>query len=62
LLREEDTVIGWRRIVWCSVAAMRAARARIRLRPVVFDRAALDRPALRWTYARDGAIECWAFA
>jgi hypothetical protein len=62
LLREEDAVIGWRRILWCSVAAMRVARARIRLRPVVFDRAAVDRHAFRWTYARDRAIERWAFA
>ena len=62
LLREEDAVIGWRRITWCSVAAMRVARARARLRPVVFDRAAVDSHAFRWTYARDGAIERWAFA
>ena len=62
LLREEDTVIGWRRIMWCSVAAMRVARARIRLRPVVFDRAAVDRHTLRWIFARERAIERWAFA
>jgi len=62
LLREEDAVIGWRRIVWCSVAAIRRARARTRLRPVVFDRAALDRQALRWTYVSAGAIERWAFS
>lgn len=62
LLREEDAVIGWRRIVWCSVAVMRVARARIRLRPVVFDRAAVDRQTLRWTYASEGAIGNWAFS
>jgi hypothetical protein len=61
LLREEDAVIGWRRIVWCSVASIRAARARVRLRPVVFDRAAVARQPLRWTYASDEAIERWAF-
>jgi hypothetical protein len=61
LLREEDAVIGWRRIVWCSVASMRMARARTRLRPVVFDRAAVDRQTLRWTYVSAGAIERWAF-
>ncbi len=61
LLREEDAVMGWRRIVWCSVAAMRLARARIRLRPVVFDRSAVDRQDLRWTYVSDGAIGSWAF-
>ena len=61
LLRDEDAVLGWRRIVWCSVASMRAARARVRLRPVVFDRAAVERHPLRWTYVSDGAIERWAF-
>ena len=61
LLREEDAVIGWRRVVWCTVAVMRVARARIHLRPVVFDRAALERQTLRWTYASEGAIGSWAF-
>jgi hypothetical protein len=62
LLRDEDAVLGWRRTVWCSVASLRAARARVRLRPVVFDRAAVDRHPLRWTYVNDAAIEHWAFA
>jgi hypothetical protein len=61
LLREEDAVLGWRRIVWCSVASMRAVRARVRLRPVVFDRTAVEHHPLRWTYVSDGAIERWAF-
>jgi hypothetical protein len=61
LLRDEDAVMGWRRIMWCSVASLRAARARVRLRPVVFDRAAVQRQQLRWTYVNDGAIEHWAF-
>lgn len=61
LLREEDAVIGWRRIVWCTAVVMRLARARIRLRPVVFDRAAVARETLRWTYASEGAIGDWAF-
>lgn len=61
LLREEDAVLGWRRIVWCPVASLRTARARIRLRPVVFDTAALERQPLRWTYVNEGAIERWAF-
>lgn len=60
LLREEDAAIGWRRIVWCPVAAIRMARSRA-LRPVVFDRTAVDRQTLRWTYASAGAIERWAF-
>jgi hypothetical protein len=62
LLRDEDAVMGWRRIVWCSVASFRAARARTRLRPVVFDRAAVEGQPLRWTYVSAHAIEDWAFA
>ncbi|HUG05992.1 MAG TPA: hypothetical protein VMQ78_05615 [Candidatus Limnocylindria bacterium] len=62
LLREEDAVMGWRRMVWCSVAAMRVVRTRVRLRPVVFDRAALEQSPSRWTYASAGAVERWAFA
>jgi hypothetical protein len=62
LLRDDDAVLGWRRIVWCSVGSLRVARARVRLRPVVFDRDALAGRAIQWTYANDGAIERWAFA
>jgi hypothetical protein len=61
LLREEDAVIGWRRIVWCSIPALRMARTRVRLRPVVFDRAAVDRQVLRWAYVSAGSIGSWAF-
>lgn len=62
LLRDEDAVLGWRRIVWCSVGSLRVARTGIRLRPVVFDRDALAGRDLQWTYANDAAIERWAFA
>ena len=62
LLSDDDAVLGWRRIVWCSVGSLRAARARVRLRPVVFDRDAVAERALQWTYANDAAIERWAFA
>jgi hypothetical protein len=62
LLRGEDAVLGWRRVVWCSVASLRVARTRVRLRPVVFDRAAVPGGSFQWTYVNDGAIERWAFA
>jgi hypothetical protein len=62
LLRDDDAVMGWRRIVWCSVASLRAARRRVRLRPVVFDRGAAERRPLRWAYVSAHAIENWAFA
>lgn len=62
LLHDEEAVIGWRRIVYCSVASFPAAKARARLRPVVFDRAAVEHQPLRWTYVSQRAIEEWAFA
>jgi hypothetical protein len=62
LLREEDAVLTWRRVLWCSIASLRDARSRCRIRPIVFDHAALDRHPPRWTYAGEGAIERWAFA
>lgn len=62
LLHEEDAVLGWRRIVWCSVASLRIARASVRLRPVVFDRAAVASEHVRWTYVSENAIERWAFS
>ena len=62
LLRDDDVVLGWRRTVWCSAGSLRAARAHVRLRPVVFDRDALADRALQWTYANDAAVERWAFA
>jgi hypothetical protein len=61
LLRDEDAVLGWRRTVWCSIASMRGARKRFGLRPVVFDRAAVQRNPFRWTYVSESALERWAF-
>lgn len=61
LLRDEDAVLAWRRFIWCSLASMRGARSRVSLRPIVFDRSALQRQAPRWTYVSARAIERWAF-
>jgi hypothetical protein len=62
LLRDEDAVLGWRRVLWCSMPSLRAARRLVRLRPVVFDSAGIERTAMKWIYASEGAIERWAFA
>ena len=62
LLRDEDAILGWRRILWCSVSSLREARAQVRLRAVVFDAEAVERQRLRWSYVSDAAIERWAFA
>ena len=61
LLREEDAVLAWRRFIWCSLASLRRARSRVRVRPVVFDASALERQPLRWTYVSAGALQRWAF-
>jgi len=61
LLHGQDAFVGWRRIVWCPVGSLHEARAHVRLRPVVFDRAAIERQPTRWTSVQDGAIERWAF-
>jgi hypothetical protein len=61
LLHEEDAVLGWRRILWAPIAVLRSARATVRLRPVVFDGAAIERQPWRWAYASDEAIGIWAF-
>lgn len=61
LLREEDAVLAWRRVVWCSLASLRHARSSVTLRPIVFDRSAPHHGTLRWTYVSARAIERWAF-
>lgn len=61
LLHEEDAVLGWRRVVWAPIAVLRTARATVRLRPVVFDRAAIERLPWRWSYVSHGAVGLWAF-
>lgn len=60
LLREEDSVLAWRRFVWCSIDALRAVKS-THVRAVVFDSEALHRHPPRWTYATQDAIGRWAF-
>ena len=61
LLRNEDTVLAWRRFVWCSIDVLRAAKS-THVRAVVFDSEALHRRPPRWTYATQDAIGRWAFS
>lgn len=62
LLREEDQLVAWRRVVWCSLASLRGLRGHLRVRPIVFDRTALQRHAPRWAYVSSGELARWAFA
>ncbi len=61
LLRGEDSVLAWRRVVWCRPQILRSLTASAQLRPVVFDRFAVERPPSQWAYASQGAIARWAF-
>lgn len=62
LLRGEDALLAWDRRAWLPRAALRSARSRSCLRPVVFDRDAIerdDRPGR--SFASQGALAAWAF-
>jgi hypothetical protein len=62
LLHEEDVWLAWRRTVWCAAPSLREIRRQARLRPVVFDRGAIEHNRERWTFASEGALTRWALA
>lgn len=57
ILREEERVLAWRRIVWAERSALRHGLGG--LRPIVFDHEALHRSAERWIFASDRQVERW---
>lgn len=59
ILRAEDRVIAWRRVLWARPSVLRSQRG---ARPVVFDRGALENAAERFTLARADEIGRWARA
>jgi hypothetical protein len=59
LLRAEDRVIGWRRVLWARPSLLRSRRLR-GARPVVFDREALEHAAEHFTLTRAGEVGRWA--
>jgi hypothetical protein len=59
ILRAEDRVVAWRRVVWARPSVLRS-RALRGARPVVFDRGAVERAAERYTLVRAGEIGRWA--
>ena len=62
LLRGDDALLAWERIAWIESARVRVARSRSSMRPIVFDRGALDRRDLRGrAFVSDGALGRWAF-
>jgi len=58
ILRGDDRLIAWRRVLWADRAAFRT-RAHSGIRPVVFDRDAVTGGAERWTPAGAGALGRW---
>lgn len=62
LLEGEEALFAWERHGWVERARLRALRSRSSLRPIVFDRGALERDERRGrSFASDGALAAWAF-
>jgi hypothetical protein len=63
LLRDASVMLLWGRHAWASRAALRSLEVRRSLRPVVFDRDALDRAELPGrTTSADDDLARWLFA
>jgi hypothetical protein len=63
LLHGEDALLAWDRRAWGSRVAVIGAEARACLRPIVFDRVALERAELRGrTFASAGSLGRWLFS
>lgn len=62
LLRGEDVLLAWDRRAWIDRRDLRDRRLRAHLRPVVFDRGALDAAPARRIFASDGLLAGWLFA
>jgi hypothetical protein len=61
LLRDEDRAYAWRRVVWMPRAAIRARELRA-VRPIVFDRAALNEGREHWALTRSCSLARWIAA
>lgn len=57
VLRGDDQLFAWRRIVWATASTL---RSRLRsARPVIFDRDAVEHGRERYSFARDDALTRW---
>jgi hypothetical protein len=61
LLRGEERVFAWRRVVWVDPGTLRS-RAVGGARPIVFDRDAVERGPERWGWTAEGLVARWATA
>ena len=59
VLRAEERLLAWRRVLWARPSLLRSKHLR-GARPVVFDRDALERAGERYTFARAGQVGRWA--
>ena len=58
VLRGDDTMFAWRRVVWARPATLRSALLR-RARPVIFDGDAIEHGRERYAFARDDLLTRW---
>jgi hypothetical protein len=57
VLRGDDQLLAWRRVIWATAATL---RSRLRsARPVIFDHEAIEHGRERYTFARDDALTRW---
>jgi hypothetical protein len=57
VLRGEDQLFAWRRVVWATASTL---RSRLRsARPVIFDREAVEHGRERYAFAHDDALTRW---
>ena len=59
ILRGDDRLIAWRRVLWARPSLFRTQHLR-GARPIVFDRGALGRAAERYTNRQAGELTRWA--
>lgn len=59
ILRGEDRLFAWRRIVWAGPAQLRSGALR-GVAPVVFDRDAVTRSTERFAFTAQGLVARWA--
>ena len=59
ILRDEDRLIAWRRVLWARPSVLRSRDLR-GARPVIFERGALERIAERYPFRRVGEVGRWA--
>lgn len=61
LLHDEERMYGWTRHIWASASVFRSGALR-GVRPIVFDRGALERGVERYAFVRDGLVARWIAA